>query len=347
MFYDYLIIYILVILSCFIIQKGNKYSTVLFILLGVSLVLFAAFRDGTKLNDYDNYVDLYDNSSTLIGTEPSFILISLIVKSFLYNQVLFLFIIYAFIGVSIKLLSIKRLTEFYFFSLLIYLSNFYILQELTQIRAGVSAAIILCSIKPLYDRNWKLFFSLSAIAFLFHYSAIICFLLWFISGSSFNKKVYLSIIPISYFLFFFHIDFIGVLKLIPIQAIQSKVELYLSAVDSNFITKKDINIFNSLQILRIILFYFLMYKIDYIIIKNKYMYILMKIYSFAIISLVLLSSFPVIAFRVSDLLLIVEIVLIPNLIYIFRPSLLGKIIVLCFCFVQVFLSLFYLKLISF
>jgi len=328
--------------------KINKLYKQIYVIIGVVLFLIAGFRGAGVDRDYLTYVNLYHNIGklTILSVEPTFIIISDFVKYVLFNNVVFVFVIYAIMAISLKLYAIKQLSDFYFFSVLVYFSNFFILQELTQIRVGIAAGILLLCIKPLYDRNLRKFLILSILAFLFHYSAIVVFPLWFFSKKSFQKIIYLSLISISYILYFLHFDFVGLLKFIPIDILQVRIDKYIMAVNTGLISKSNINVFSSIQILRIFMLVLITLNVDIIKEKNKYIYILLKVYVFALISLVLLSSVPPIAFRISDLLLITEIILIPNIIYIFKPSLLGKLVVFCFSLLQIFISLFYLKLIS-
>lgn len=328
--------------------KINRLYRQIYIAIGIVLFLIAGFRGAGVDRDYLTYVNLYHNIGklTILSVEPTFIIISDFVKYVLFNNVVFVFVIYALMAITIKLYAIKQLSDFYFFSVLVYLSNFFIVQELTQIRVGIAAGILLLCIKPLYDRDLRMFLIFSTLAFLFHYSAIVVFPLWFVSKKSFQKIIYLSLIPISYILYFLHFDFIGLLKLIPIEILQIRIDKYIMAVTTGLISKSNINVFSAIQILRIFILVLITFNIDIIKEKNKYIYILLKVYVFALVSLVLLSSIPPIAFRISDFLLIVEIILIPNVIYIFKPTLLGKLFVISFSLLQIFISLFYLKLID-
>ena len=99
-------------------------SKLLYTLFGILLILISGFR-GTGIDrDYLNYINLYnihkDSWTPLI--EPSFLLISKLIKSFLNNNVTALFVIFAILGVSTKMFAIKQLSHFVALPLLIYLS---------------------------------------------------------------------------------------------------------------------------------------------------------------------------------------------------------------------------------
>ncbi len=347
MYLGLLSIYIYIIFIIIVEKIINK--RVLFVLLSISifLVFFATFRDGTQVNDYENYVAFFESDLDLSDSliEPSFVILSNLIKLFLNDGILFLFFTYALLGVVSKIIAIKNISEFWFISILIYLSYFYLVQEMTQIRAGVAAGFFMLSIKPLYDKKYLVFILYSLIAFFFHNSALICFGLIFLNSTSFNKKIYILLIPIAYLMYFLHIDFYMLAKFIPIDSVQQKLEIYLTTMDSNFIDKSDINVFSAIQILRIGFFYFFVYYLDILIDKNRYTYLLMKIYCIALLSLVLLAKVPSVAFRIADFLLVVEILLLPSMLYLFQSRKIAILIIFIFCFIQLYISLFNLKLI--
>ena len=97
----YFLIFLLIAL--FSLHKTNKTKIILFIFSGVLLFFIAAFR-GHIDRDYVGYVTLYNKVSSLttFRIEPTFLIISKIVKQ-VFNNVLYLFIIYALLGVSLKL----------------------------------------------------------------------------------------------------------------------------------------------------------------------------------------------------------------------------------------------------
>ena len=104
--------------------------------------------------------------------EPTFTLISSLVKAVCPWPVL-LFVIYASIGVTCKIFAIKRLTSLLFLSLVIYISNVYLLHDMTQIRAGVASGIFLLAIRPLAEHKIFRYTALILLAALFHYSSLL------------------------------------------------------------------------------------------------------------------------------------------------------------------------------
>ena len=103
----YLLVYILTAVIVFVdvnsLSNIKKYNY--FLIFGVVLFLLCAFRQDT-MPDYDAYAFLYDGKYDITRMEPAF---KLIVNTLhgIKADVLWLFIVYAFITISLKLSAIK------------------------------------------------------------------------------------------------------------------------------------------------------------------------------------------------------------------------------------------------
>ena len=149
-------------------------SKALFVFCGICLIIIAGFRDGSEMPDYATYQGLYDQGISynfMYLIELSFIYIVKLSHLIASGNAVVLFVIYAILGVSLKLYAITKISTLYFFSLVIYISNYFILQEMIQIRAGVATAFILISLVFVYNRNLKLFLASIGLAIFFHYSS--------------------------------------------------------------------------------------------------------------------------------------------------------------------------------
>lgn len=340
MIYIILSVFLLTAFSAiYLLEKETKYG---YALVGLALILIAAFRDGADV-DYRGYVDYYNNieQETI---EPTFHLICYLVKIFFFDNVVFLFLIYALLGVSLKLIAIKQLTRLSLLSVAMYISFYYILHDMTQIRAGVASGILLLCVKPLFTRNLKKFLFLAIIASLFHYSALIIFLLWFISPNSLNKNKYACLIPLGYVCYFAGISMSKLLTLLPFDAVQAKVEAYFYLTE--FSDGPSSNVFNVLFLLRCFIAYVILWKVDFIALSNKYTYLLLKIYFLSLFSFLLFADIPGFAFRISELLGIVEIILFPLMIYIYTPRRISILFPLFVGQLMLSLSLFITQLIK-
>lgn len=326
-----------------LIQIEKKYYKIfLFILFGTTLFLLAGLRGYGVDRDYGSYVEAFNEDLNVIFAEPSFLVISWLVKSYFQGNVVFLFLIYAFLGVFVKFYAIKKLTEFWFLSILMYIAYSFTLHEMTQIRAGVGVGFVLLCIQPLYERKLVLFLLYAILAFLFHYSIFFIFILWFINKDNFNKKKYFLFIIGAYLinmLFKNHIS--SLISLISEGGgLEAKVMAY------QFENNAELNVFNAWQLLRIALSFLFISKIDLLQKNNRYSIILTKIYVFATCAFVVLSYNPSFAGRISDVLSIVDIILIPYLMYVFNPRIYSKLLILFIGIAYITLNLFYNKILK-
>ena len=297
-----------------------KYYTVL------SIIIFfvVTFRDGSSLNDYSNYIQLYIDSNRSTEVEPSFIYIKNIAH--FLGGIFILFLIYAFLCVFIKVIAIYRLTNLLFLTLVIYISNIMILHDMTQIRAGVASGIFLYSI-PYLARQEKIKYLVSVlIATFFHYSGILFFLpcLFWINRIRISKWFYLLIIPIGYILGGTIFD----VSHFPIEHIRFKLEMYKNLQNAGVDGFTALNIFNPYIIFRIVLFYLLLWKRNIILSNNPYFSCLLFIEAIAIFVFPAFSSIALLGYRGSELLGVVEIILYPMLYYIIKPKFWGKLSVI-------------------
>lgn len=342
MIYILIILFVLFSLVAFIPPKDGYYKIIIFFGLGIILVFAAALREIGVDRDSVLYEEMFNNYDVSM-VEPSFRFISDFIHTYLASNIIYLFFLYAILGVFSKLFAITKLTELWFLSLVIYLSNFFIIQELTTIRAGVASGFLMLCIKPIYDRDWKRFLLFVIIAIFFHYSALVILPLWFL-GNVPRKQWLLMSIPVGYLIYFSGINLVGV---IPIPGVQEKLEMYKQLQELGDEKSTAINVFNLLFLARIVIFYFLLWKYELIASNNKYFPLLMKIYCLGLVVFLVFSTMPVVAFRINELFSVTEIILIPLLFYAFTPRVFSKTIIDFIGLCLFLIVLFYNKLIAF
>jgi hypothetical protein len=331
----YIVLFLLISLFCYL--KVRQENAIRWGLITV-LILIAGFGSSISV-DYKGYLLLYNEVlNGIYRVELTYILISFL-SSYVFHSPIFIFLLYAFLGVTLKAMAIKKLTNFWFFSILIYFSYYYFLHEMTQIRVGVAAALVLYSIPDIYEKRLKSFFLLVGIAILFHYSAIVAIPLYFLKKDKIHLAFYF-LVPIAYTFYFFDINIVSLINFINIDIINFKFQFYLNRTNTD-----RINVFNFLFLIRYLFCSILLWKRNLLYENNHFSVILIKIYILSLFSFVALSDIPAFAFRISQLLGIVEIVLIPLIIYIIHPKIIGKIIVGLIGILFLYLTLFYEKLV--
>ncbi len=321
------------------IKSINRISSVLLV---VILALFAAFRERKLVKDYEMYVQAWNRLDYEVNQiEVSFIFIRNVLRDDFGLAYISIFITYALLGVITKVLAVKKLSDFFYLSILIYISHFYILHELTQIRAGVAAGFILLAIIPLYKRNFKLFLLFITIAILFHYSAIMILPLWFLKSNSKVKFLYF-VVPAGFILYFVGFNF---MHNIPIAYFQTKMDAYQELSRKRTDGFDTINVFNVFYLIKVAVFYFILINREKISHHNAYFYLLLRIEGLSLLALPALALIPAIAYRVHEFLGVVEIILFPLIVYAFKRRYDGYILVIALALLFLYVNIFYNQLI--
>lgn len=315
------------------------------------LILFAGFRDVGFDRDsliYALSIQSIDFSSfsglNFNDKEPSFYLIAYAAHWLFGDAIRGTFLIYAILGVTLKIIGIYRLSRIPLLSVFFYVCSYYLLHELTQIRVGIAAAIFLLAIPDIANSRFKSYLTKTVIAIIFHYSAIIMFLVYPIASTKGNKWFF-YILPIcGIFLSLaagpildFIITHISFLELIP-SFLSYKLILYLGQI------QKNINVqFNwqSIYHLSIIVFYYFSF-INLNRFKSNIDIAMIKVLGFSLFVFYAFSFLPVLAYRLSEFLLIVMVVLVVSVIYIFKQ----KIILIIFVVLYSIYGLIYLLFIQ-
>jgi hypothetical protein len=327
------------LIGFFCIKKTqNEYHSVAF--LTFVLIVVAAIR-GPIDNDYLQYKIFYENAlrGNMLVPEISFYWFSNL-GNYVFSNIGFLFLFYAIMGVSIKIVAIKELSEFWFFSILIYFSYFFILHEMTQIRVGVAIGFILISIKHIQDQNIKWFLLTVLLASFFHYSALIILPFYFLNPNKIEFKYYL-LIPIGYLLFVFELSPLKIISMLNINILIEKFKFY-----EPLAMKHPLNVFSFFQLFRCLFCVVLLWKWQVLQLKNKYAVILIKLYIFSCFFLVAFSDIPPFASRFSEMFASVEIILIPFLLYLIPNREKAVLLIFSIALTMLSITLFYSSLLK-
>lgn len=307
----------------------ERQRTVLFpvlisiLLLGSLLIPAAAMRLGLETADTDVYLQeyaTYDVTSGLLGGpfEPAFMLLSWIGKSLGANAGQYLGIV-ASIGVLLKLLGIYRSSNFFWLAILVYISKYFLLHEMTQMRAGIATAIFLCSLPLLHRREgWRYFFCI-VLASAFHQSAILYIFLYPVCKVTKRKILPLLLLAACGALFAL-LNANGMLIEFAAGYIP-KIESYLELLAAG--EHAEIHLFNAEIIVKIVVWLILLSRYERLSDRCFLFDTIFKIWMLSIVSYFALSSVPVFAFRVSELLDVVAIPLLPALSVAFDKTLIG------------------------
>lgn len=254
-------------------------------------------------------------NGVIVDVEFFFTLISLFVDKF-FNNVVFVFFIFAFLSITVKYKAIFSLSSYPIISWFIYFSCWFMLHDMYQIRVGVSIAFFYLSILFLRQKKILPYSICCFIACSFHIQSIIMVPLFFLSSKKIKAStvlVYELFIGIAYIVYFLKIDFfLEIVKFaesLPIPRVHQLSYYYNVAKESNLNLGK-INAFSPIVLIRLFMTFFLLnqYKI---LNKNKFYPILIRIMCIAFIFRMICYPMPVLGMRIYEYLSSVEIFVYP------------------------------------
>lgn len=341
-FYSVIFFFLLGMLSAGYFFKFQKPSYWFCIII---LVLIAAFRPAGTDKDHAIYLQYYEdiNSIPFSFLEPTYFLIAGISR-ILFNGPIGIFILYSILGVSLKGMAFIKLSKYYSISLILYFGSFFLLHEMTQIRVGVAAAILLLSIPSIVERKPQKFLIYLITGCLFHYSAIIFGFVYFLNPRRINPILYIGMIFFTFLAVLAGFNLTMFFQLIRLGFISDKLNAYKMLLEAG--VNSDIKLLNPLLFLRIIIVTWLLLKWEILQEKNRYSVILIKVYAFSIFFFIAFSDLPVLAGRLSQLFGIVEIVLVPFVIYILNPKYIAVAIAIMFAMLIMYKQLYYSDLVG-
>lgn len=311
------------------LSRSSWHFSVLMLLL-LLLSLIAAFRD-SSMPDYDNYerVFKYDDLDIARYEIGNTFLIK-VIRS-VTNSVVLFFWFYAIISIGIKLLVIYKSSPSILMPVAVLMSDIFILHDMIQIRCAVASSFFLLAVY-FRSRNeiLKCLFC-SILSFLFHYTAIASFLLVFMHP---QKRVwfYAILIPIAYLLAITGHSFGYLAEFFP-----GGFEVLWKMYEGG---DEFVNIFNLNQLTRCVFFYLIYYHYKSISKNYPLVTLLLKCYAIGICSLVLFVDVRAIAFRMNSFFIIVEILLIPSILYRKQKNAwMGRLLVLSYCIIGFVVSI--------
>lgn len=302
----------------------NK-QTFVFMSVALLLILAAGLRSVGLDRDSPNYAEMLSWHLSIFnanfGDKEPFFWIIYEINARLFNfQTQPFFMMFAVIGVSVKMLAIKRSSVYPYLGILTYICLYFVLHEMTQIRAGVAAGIFLLALDDLVKRNWKSYVLKTFLAMGFHYSAAIMFAVYFLNPKRINRDLYL-LLPIVACLLAVFKDatteaFLAFIQIFP-AFISDKFVMYIHLLqDGHF---ADINIFNFYYLCLIGFYYIFLLNIEKL--NNPAIVIYVKLLGISLFSFYGFSFLPVFAFRTAEFLGVVLILLLPNFVLLFKQKL--------------------------
>ena len=345
----HLIIILLLVAVYLFIKTYNKgiyvqLSKKEFFYISSILILSIGLRGDGVDNDYSTYVASINRFLAI--SEPTFLLIAAFIRLTDISVVL-LFLIYAFIGVSCKMRVIHRVSSLPCVSLIIYLSNIILLQDINQIRAGAATAFFLLSIPYLAQRKLRKFSFCILVASLFHFSSLLYFILLFVDDEelTYRKYIFWALLPIVGYAFYFVFDQ-SIIEMIPISVIRNKLLMYKKLQTYGVDGFAQINLFNPYFLFKLVIYYFLLEYYNILKDRNKDFTLYLKIFGISLFIFPALGAItPILGYRSSDLFACVEILLFFFFFSLFKGEKVQAFYLACYFVLLFSINIFYKHLI--
>lgn len=317
------IFYILAVFSIFDLFRRQyiQLKGLFFIYTILLLTFFAGLRCGDQ--DYLSYGYIFDlirntdifnvtEGTSIYYIEPGFkILIKVITLFPVSNYIIF--IIIAFIAVTLNLISAKKYSPYIFLTIIWYFAHTFVLKEMIQIRAGLACAICLFSIRFITEKKIIKFIISIIIAMSFHSAAIVFSLAYIFCQIKTSKKLLSILLIIAIFIG----QFLPLGSFIHLFGIE-KINLYVGSALYN----RSIGIFsNPTTIKSILITSMCLLNYENMRVKLPHFEILFKIYLLSTIWLILFNDFAIIAGRVATFWSITEIILVPSFLLLMKKNL--------------------------
>lgn len=238
MIYFFILILLLYCVYLYDIQgrTAGKSMSAFFVFLSLVLLSTLRFRVGGDALFYEDifpelpvlsdYID-FVNHSNFLNYQPLWILLVSVSKTITSEIILFQLIHSLIFNISLfvflKRYTLKPFTVLtvLFVSLLYFYFSFEIQRE------TVAVSIFMLSIKYLEEKKWLFYFPLAIIAFLFHISAILLFVIPFMSYIKFNQTLLWVTLFSSVLVFIFREAILNlILSLLFVETARTKMEVY-------------------------------------------------------------------------------------------------------------------------
>lgn len=328
-----------IVLVLFLAEKeSTKPNPVILSFIFIAMIIICAFRS-IQMPDAQSYISNFWYSYNVDSDrfEIGYQLVRDVVRSFSANYQV-LFAVVAAIALTIKFRAIEVISPYMYGSLLVYMSNSFILHEMIQIRTGIAIGFALFAIKYIAERNFKRFLFFAVLATCFHYTSLCLFLLWFVPKIRINKWVWVSIIPFCYALVFKGLFASKLITLIPIAQVQILYNGYmLSTAMGRF---GENHKFGLLFLGKVLICSFLILFHRLIETRYPHVRVWLMIYTIALALYVMLSDIPVVAARLSEFFQVAEIILIPLIVFTQKNKFVGKIIVMTIALIVLYITVF-------
>lgn len=250
--------------------------------------------------------------------EKGFYLLQVIVKTITNNYTIF-FLVVSFLSFYFLYKGFKQYSIYPLIGLCAYIARFLFGRHFMQIRAGLAYAILLLSVKYIYEKDWKRYFLIVFIAWLFHRSCILAIPLYFVCNWVKVKKWHvIAALAFSFIIGIWGQGFVHIL--VEDNASDLNVGTRYTDAGGEKIQLEGLGMRNPMiyfQCIILLAYTFLEKRLAPL---NKYYYILRNAYLYSAMILICFCSYKVLSARSSSMYATLEFAIIPSLIFLFNKK---------------------------
>jgi len=290
--------------------KAIKNVDFVLVVVGIFLTLFAGLRGMSVSRDYLPYLNSFNfivhsnntQSPALLPLfEPGFVfIVKICYRFFNDNAPAAIMLIFAALSISIKFFTFRKLAFNPFVVLLLYYSHYFFIQEMTQVRNGLACSFFFLAVYYYLKNDRIKVLACILFAILFHNSAILYLLLFFIGKNKLNPWLYGSLFLGAIILGIIRLPILSfVMPHVNLALISTKLTTYAETADSSIYEKiRFFNVLNTVNVLVTagVFLYFVKYKI-----KDSSLFLFLKCNIISIFAYGLLIDIPSIAARIMEL----------------------------------------------
>lgn len=343
----YLIFTILAVFS--LTDNVKKIKNLKFFLFFISvtlLIFFAGLRSPEVDPDYYNYLEQfvaipsleqwmlgeYKYSFSETRMEPAFLAYASFIKLFTDNHT-WVFVGISLLSVGIASYNYYKFSPYMFLTLLLFFVHTYLYRDMIQVRAAIAASIALFLIPQLYYHKYGKAFVTIILASFFHVAALSLFIIYLLSFVKLTRKKIIIGVILSLILGYIGISHIIIQVLPNLGYVTQKIIHYSKSQYAESLGVFNITNVKNLIILLIPLFFWkkLEKKVPYF---NVFIIFIFTATTWRI----LFSDFGIVAGRVATFFSIVEVLLVPSFILIFKQKIIPHIIIILYALITLYLN---------
>lgn len=300
----YLLIFLFSLFCVFSTRIEKAQNLAIPFCLCLVFILIASYRP-CEMADYYNY-KLFFSTKGNNRYEPAIKVIREISQLTL-NPVFWGFAICAIISISLRIMAIAKFSKWFWGSIITYITYIFVLHDMITIRAGLASTFLPFVIYFKLEKKWICAIVCFLLSILCHQTAIVFVLVFLLKDNVKWKYLFPSFLVGAYLLALIGVQFGRFISLIGIEQVQDLFSSYSSS---------SANIYNLKQIGHILIciagwyFWNKEQKVGDEDGKSM-MLIMLKLYTIGLCFVPLLSDYLIIAFRFSEILLSIEVFIVP------------------------------------